>query len=84
LSVPPSIQEQNQLPPMYPSQSQGQSQGIGNHPIVNFDQYSQGLRYESQSQGFAPGQGERQQMPQLRLPVPGAGNSFTRERESED
>jgi len=84
LSVPPSIPEQNPLPPMYASQSQSQRQGMGNQPTITFDPYSHSPRYESQSQGFAQGQGQRQQMPQPREPIPGAGNSFTRERESED
>ncbi len=84
LSVPPSLREQNPQPPMYPSQSQSPSQGPGNHPIATFDPYLQGLRYESQSQGFIQGQGQMQQMPQLRQPIPGPGNSFIRERKSDD
>lgn len=84
LSVPPVIREQSPQPPVYPSQSQSQSHDIGNHPTMAFDPYLQGPRYESASQGFAQGQGQMQQMPQLRQPTPGAGNSFARERKSDE
>lgn len=79
LNMPPSIQEQSPQAPMY--QSQNQSQRAGNHPASALDPYVQAPRYESQSQSSQQGQAQRQQIPQLRQPAPGAGNSFALDRE---
>ena len=84
LNMPPSIQERSPSAPMYPNQSRSQNQGTGKFPTSALDPYMQGPRHESQSQVHPYGQGQGQQMPQVRQPAPGAGNSFAQERGRED
>ena len=70
LSMPPSIPETNPLRP--------------NNPTSTSGPYVQGPRFESQTQipprSIYP-QDHGQQMPHIRQPAPGAGNSFAQDRE---
>ena len=80
LNMPPSIQEQTPQAPVYHShvQNQSQSERESNHFNIPPDPFSQSSRYESRTQ--VNQQGRVQQMPQIRQPAPGAGNSFAQER----
>lgn len=73
LNMPPSISENHPA--------------MTNHPSNTLDPYEQGPRYESQNPGqvpqraaHPPPQGQPQ-MPPVKRPSPGAGNSFAQDRE---
>ena len=82
LQMPPSIQEQDFQIPTSVRETQPHPQGTGINPgSSTMNSFRQGSRYESQNQGYPAGQGQRQQLSQVRQPEPGAGNSFALERE---
>ena len=82
LQMPPSIQEQDFQIPTTVNQARTHLQGTGSNPgSSTLHSFTQGSRYENQSQGYPAGQGQRQQLSQVRQPEPGAGNSFALERE---